>query len=60
MSQRLLQAKFKAFLTEALPYLRAALSRAFVKQTLADALNLEPAAAALLLEGVHDRCASGH
>jgi hypothetical protein len=50
----LVAGKFKAFLIGALPYLRVALSRAFVKQTLADALNLEPAAAALLLEGAHD------
>ncbi|MDP1678675.1 MAG: neuraminidase-like domain-containing protein [Candidatus Nitrotoga sp.] len=45
--------KFKAFLTVALPYIRVALSRALVKQTLADALTLEPATAAFLLEGAH-------
>ena len=55
----LVAGKFKAFLTGALPYLRAALSRAFVKQTLADALKLEPAAAALLLEGADDVVALG-
>ena len=43
--------KYRAFLAAATPYVRAALSRAQVKQTLADALGLEPAAAALLLEG---------
>ncbi|MCI0349186.1 MAG: PA14 domain-containing protein, partial [Acidobacteriales bacterium] len=45
---------FKAFLARALPYFRIALSRAFVKQTFADALSLEPATAALLLEGSDD------
>ncbi len=45
--------KFKAFLTVALPYIRVALSRALVKQTLADALTLEPATAAFLLEGAN-------
>ena len=43
--------KFNTFLAVSLPYFRIALSRAFVKQTLAEALTLEPAAAALLLEG---------
>jgi receptor-binding and translocation channel-forming TcA subunit of Tc toxin/virulence plasmid A protein len=50
----LVAGKHKAFLTEALPFLRATLSRAFVKQTLADALNLDPSVAALLLEGNQD------
>lgn len=47
----LVAGKFKAFMAGALPHFRNALSRAFVKQTLADALNLEPATVALLLEG---------
>jgi hypothetical protein len=46
----LIAGKFKTFLTGALPHLRNALSRAFVKQTLADALSLEAAIAAFLLE----------
>lgn len=50
----LVAGKFAAFLSGAAPYLRAALGRAFVKQTLADALKLEPAAASLLLEGAGD------
>ncbi|HVG22227.1 MAG TPA: neuraminidase-like domain-containing protein [Blastocatellia bacterium] len=50
----LVAVKFKAFLAESLPYIRTALSRAFVKQTLADSLKLEPAATSLLLEGAPD------
>ncbi len=50
----LVAGKFKAFLAGALPYLRTVLSRALVKQNLADALSLEPATAALLLEGTDD------
>ncbi|MCU0734245.1 MAG: neuraminidase-like domain-containing protein, partial [Methylotetracoccus sp.] len=45
--------KFKTFMAGALSHLRNALGRAFVKQTLADAMNLEPATAALLLEGAN-------
>jgi hypothetical protein len=50
----LVAGKFKAFLAGASAYLRTALGRAFVKQTLADALNLDPAAASLLLEGAQE------
>jgi hypothetical protein len=50
----LVAGKFNAFLAGALPYFRTVLSRALVKQTLADALSLEPATAAFLLEGTDD------
>lgn len=46
--------KFKVFLHEASPMFRAELSRAFVKQTLAESLHLETPIAALLLEGLDD------
>jgi hypothetical protein len=47
----LVAARFKAFLAGMLPYFRVVLSRALVKQALAGALGLDPAAMALLLEG---------
>jgi Tc toxin complex TcA C-terminal TcB-binding domain/Neuraminidase-like domain/PA14 domain/Salmonella virulence plasmid 28.1kDa A protein len=47
----LIAQKFSLFLGKALPFIRDALGRAFVKQTLAESLNLEPAATSLLLEG---------
>lgn len=49
----LVAGKFKTFLAGALPYFRKALSGAFVKQTLANALNIEPATTALLLESAN-------
>ena len=44
-------ARFTAFLTALLPHLRAALSKALVKQTLSKALGLDPPLIALALEG---------
>ncbi|WAK02308.1 neuraminidase-like domain-containing protein [Methylobacter sp. YRD-M1] len=46
----LIAGRFTAFLSKVLPHLRITLSRSFVKQTVADALNLEPATAAALLD----------
>lgn len=46
--------KFNVFLSKALPFLRDALGRAFIKQTLAESVNLEPAAASILLEGTNN------
>ena len=51
VNSMLIAGRFKAFLSKALPHIRVELSHSFVKQTLADALSLEPATAALLLEG---------
>ncbi|CAN5845026.1 hypothetical protein BH18ACI4_BH18ACI4_08590 [soil metagenome] len=46
--------KFKVFLHKASPMFRAALSRAFVKQTLAESLQLETSNTSLLVEGLGD------
>src|SRR6185503_5841019 len=44
--------KFAYVLAQVLPYVQDIFSRSFIKQTLSDALELEPAVAALLLETV--------